>query len=56
MDADTEVATWRCQVLGRLTAFQAWRKPGVGGWRGHKVSLEAILNSISFDQKYININ
>ena len=28
----------RCRVSGagsRRTAFQAWRKPGVGGWRGH---------------------
>ena len=40
MDADAEVTNLEvsgagCQVLGRLKAFQAWRKLGIGGWRGH---------------------
>ena len=40
MDADAEVVTscvrcWMSGVGSRLAAFQAWRKRGVGGWRGH---------------------
>ena len=38
-----EVSGAECQVLGRLAAFQTWRKLGVGDWRGHRVSLEAIF-------------
>ena len=42
MDANAEVSGAGCQVPGRLAAFQAWRKLGVGGWRGH-ISLKAIF-------------
>ena len=37
------VRCWMSDDGSRLPAFQAWRKPGVGGWRGHIAYLEAIF-------------